>query len=130
MESYDVVYRGETVGKATLEWEGLYRIVSCRCKMLDGIFRLAVRTEKGTVTVGVCAPEKGELRIRRKIAAGNIGDDVRAFVLIGEQGCAEEQFVPLGEQLSTDSLRALAQARFRIQEGRPGLVFDQPPGKI
>ncbi len=129
MACYDVFYREEKVGCVTVEREGLYFVISCRCKLVSGLLRLILETESGSVVIGVCAPEGAQMGIRRKLPSKQLGDGPWKFILSESTHSGREVFVPLGGELPTWCLQNLERARFLVRSGQPGLLFSYLPGE-
>ncbi len=126
MESYHVTFNDENVGTVTVERQGLYFVISCRCRRIAGVLRLVLQREKERVPIGVCIPEGSGMGICRRLPAKHLKDPPWHFFLAEDK---EENFVPLGGELSTDVLQNLYQARFCLQDGKPGLVFPHLPSE-
>ena len=124
MEVFDVRYNNEIVGRVTVKKEGLYYVLSCRCKPLDGILRLVLHRDDVTVPIGVCAPEGSGMGITRKLPTKRMGLPPWQFALSDGNG---EVFVPLGGELPTAVLQNIENARFCNRNGKPGLRFDYLP---
>lgn len=116
MDSFDVYYLGEAVGKAVVRREGLYCRIQCRCKKLDGIVRLAA----GDMVIGVCIPQGDALVLEKSIPAKQLGSC--RFELVGSAE-PRERFVPLDGPLPTECLRSLENARLVDRKGVKGLCY-------
>lgn len=120
MDSCDVYYLGETVGKATLKRDGLYCRIQCRCKKLDGMIRLVAKCEKGDTVIGVCIPQGDVLVLEKSIPAKQLENCY--FELVGDAerpGC----FAPLEGPLPTECLRSLEKTRLVDRNGIKGLCY-------
>ena len=120
MECYEVFYENKPVGTVTAEKQGLYYLLTCRCRSLDGMLRLMLRGSAGTVPIGICSPAGKGIGIRRKIATKQLGHMPWEFFLSSGE---KEEFIPLGETLPTEILENLPRARFCRRDNVPGLLL-------
>ncbi|MBR4864184.1 MAG: hypothetical protein IKU07_06370 [Oscillospiraceae bacterium] len=124
MEVFDVFHGGEAVGSVTVKREGLYYLLSCHCKRLEGVLRLVLHRENGCVSVGICVPEGAGMGICRRVPIKRLGAPPWQFSLTEGN---KEVFVPLEGALPTAALVNLESARFCRREGQPGLLFPYLP---
>ena len=124
MDVFDVFYGGQIVGSVTVRKEGLYYLLSCHCKRIEGILRLVLHRGAERVSVGICAPEGTGIGICRRLPIKLLGMPPWRFALTEGDG---EVFVPLGGTLPTVVLRNLDLASFCTRDGKPGLLFPYLP---
>lgn len=116
VEKYDVTFEGQNVGNVTLEKEGLYYRIRCRCRVQDNeIHRLYVKGEK----IGVLIPENGDLVLDTKVAAKRL-----------KEGCGfsldetNKTFIPIHPGEAFGHLGKLRLAKLAFREGEPGIFLD------
>lgn len=126
-QTFTIFRAGETVGEASVEREGLYCRVRCRCRGLEKkILRVEVRSEAGKVSLGVLIPNGDEWELETRIAAKRFGDDLR-FAIAGEgeeYREKQETFVPVAEGEAFAYLDRLVGAHMAQEDGRIGVVIE------
>ena len=98
---FPVFYGGETVGSVTLKREGLYAVLSTRCRRFaGGVQRLWGVRSLRVDALGVLAPEGGALCLRRRISAHALPEMPEHFLA----GRAENGWLPWRGELAGEEI--------------------------
>ncbi len=111
---------GKTVGMATMEKEGLYYRICCKCHFADRqIHTVWVLWKTGSRKLGVCVPEGRYACLNTKIPAKHIPDEALSFEIDYRQN---DFFYPVEAGKPLGCMDKLINARFAVADGKPGLV--------
>ena len=81
MPNYDIVLKGDIVGQACVNKEGLYYHFRCKCRFSDkGFHRLWLFNSRGKTDLGLFVPENNLCVIDKKYPIHKIGDDWKFYV--------------------------------------------------
>ncbi|MBE6925473.1 MAG: hypothetical protein E7461_01390 [Ruminococcaceae bacterium] len=114
---YPIKDDGEIVGTAHIAAQGLYYEVQCICKMQHSVLHIEADCGNRKENIGICVPNNGKMVIRTRVPqkrlAGLVGFAVRR--------AACESWIPINAEEPLKFLWRIAEARFAIRDGRPGL---------
>ncbi len=114
--TYEVAYRGQTVGTADVIREGLYYRILARCRVSDSeIHRLYAGGEK----LGVLIPDRGGLILETRIPAKR-WSEVPVFSLDASRG----EFIPIRQGKPFSKLNKVRMGKLAIRDGEPGLLLE------
>lgn len=121
MTEFEITLNGKPLGTATVEKQGLYYRISCRCLLPDRkIHTIWVRWSDGSRKLGVCVPEGQYFCLDTKVPT-------KYFPLTGLSleidYQAENEFFPIDTQKPFIHIDKLEQSRFDIRDDQPGLVI-------
>ena len=123
---YKIISGGKKVGSAVIIAVGLYYDINCKCSLKDGITRIFANCANKRESIGICVPVNGEMVLHTKIP------QKRLQALLGFEAVwgSQEEWIPLMEGEPIGCLHKIANARFQIRNGKPGLSIQQVrPGK-
>lgn len=119
MEEFTILYNSVPAGSATVDREGLYYCIDCRCREIKQICRIEVKGEKGTASLGTCVPIQGGMGLRTKVAINRLGKII-SFVQKRKEE-ADYLWIPLEQGLPLKSLSVIRKARLSCSKGQAGL---------
>ncbi len=112
MQTYPIKAGSEIVGEATVQKEGLYYHIFCRCQRKQrGICRILLRCKEKSADLGICVPDGGFYCTKRSVPIKKIGADKLEFYVISNverqdkliEICAEKPFASI-DKLETAQL--------------------------
>jgi len=120
---YDICLGNEKAGQATVEQQGLYYKIRCRCR-LSGQVRFHVRAmgSAGEEDLGLLVPEGKEFCLCGSVAVKKLGDELR-FCLMPRHPEHEGVFVPLRSDEPFAYLMRLKEAVLSSRNGQTGIMF-------
>ena len=119
---YEIYYRGEIVGQASVERQGLYFSFLCSVNMQEkGRYRIIVSQNEYKTDLGICLPQDGGYLLTKKIPIKRFSDSRFSFAI--SDGHNEERFVPIVNQEPFAYLSDLEKGRLAFQDGVPGVIF-------
>ena len=122
MREYKVTCDGTVVGIVQMNVSGLYCVIRCTCKNVEGILHLVDRHDDGDYPIGICVPMCGGIGIERKIPIKYMKGSQHEFVLL-RRGTLTQSAHPLNTGLSADVLKLIEQCRYVIQNQQPCLLL-------
>ena len=118
---FEIKMGEKSVGTATVNQEGLYYRISCKCVFQDKqIHTLWAVWSTGCRKLGVCVPEGAYACLHTKIPIKYIPEDGLSFAVDYQRNGS---FYPVDPQLPLECMDQLINARFAIVDGKPGLII-------
>lgn len=122
--TWNVYFEGETVGTCSLQEQGLYYRVQCRCSMItNGICRLKMQCGEQSLDLGIMVPEEGALCLNRSIPAKKLPRGQLQFALQSEQQRKDNTFIPVQDGESFAYLSKLDNAKLVKRNGGIGVIL-------
>ncbi len=120
---YEICLGGERVGQATVQPQGLYYAVSCRCRLTGEVsFRLLIKGSLGEADLGLLIPVEGCFGMNTHVPIKKVGEELR-FSLVPKHGKMDTDFIPLCPEEPFAYLTRLENAFLHKREGKIGVVF-------
>lgn len=117
---YAIYRKDEVIGKATVELQGLYYKITCKCnENSKARIRLGVSCGDRQADLGIFVPENGALMIRTTLPVKRLGEGALRFSVLEEQG--PSAWTPLKADEEFLYLSRLEQGRFEMRQGMPGI---------
>lgn len=125
-ESYKV-YRGQEItGEATVEKEGLYFRIRCRCELdREIMYKLLVTWDGGEENLGILAPVDGRFGLEKKVPAKRIPIEEITFHVVPRHQRLEKRFAPVYPEEPFSYLDKLKKATFATQDGQAGVQLPE-----
>ena len=124
INQFDITKCGQSIGRATVELQGLYYRIHCSCREPE---RIILKQETGSRDLGVCVPDGEYFRIRTRIPVKYLPGNTWLFE--GKDG--ETDFVPIREDEPFQQIAELSQQKLVHQDGEPGIQTEisKPTGQ-
>ena len=111
LKSYEIMMGGHCVGIATVMKQGLYYQIKCKCsKQAEGMCKILVSGDVGSVNLGACYPTGTELILEKRIPVKHIGAEPLQFWL-QVTGYENVLLVPLRQDEAFTHIADLRNAR-------------------
>lgn len=124
MREYEITLEGKTVGKVTVETDGLYYLFSGFCRLpAEGFYELHVQCNGNRTGLGVCVPTIHGFTVRTKQTIKSIGRGDMEFFLTDRSTCEETHAVDIAEDRPFPHIDRLAEAHYSRKNGRRKIVF-------
>lgn len=122
-ETWNVLYHDRPVGVCTMERQGLYWRIICRCSTgIDGICRLIINCGGDDVDLGVLVPLNGSFGLEKRIPVKRLPEgEPRLF--IRNDADLSEVFVPVRSGESFSLLSRLEGSRYVRRNGEAGVLI-------
>lgn len=96
---YEVTYENEPIGKAELRRQGLYELISCRCRVPDNeLYRIIAVWENGWLNLGIPVPDMEGFVLKKSVPIKRLAEEKLRFVLLNASQKPDEVLYP--KQLS------------------------------
>ena len=120
---YDILLGGQTVGRATVERQGLYYAFHCRCCLTgEVVYRLTVRCGERTESLGIPVPSNGQFVLDTKIPVKRLGEGEMSFLALPKHAELGGKFIPLSPEEPFRYLSRLENAFLQVRDGKVGVV--------
>ena len=124
--TYEIRRGNETVGTATVEKQGLYYRICCRCRVSgEGMRRIVVTCGKQREDLGICVPMDGDFGLDRKIPCKRFGAGNPEFSLLPKYPDMAGKFVPVYPDEPFAYMTRLKDAYLQVRDGQPGIVLTE-----
>ena len=124
--TYEICRGNDAVGTATVEKQGLYYRICCRCKVSgEGMRRIIVTCGKNREDLGICVPMDGDFGLERKIPCKRLGEGIPSFSLLPKYPDAAGKFVPVYPEEPFAYMTRLKDAYLQVRDGQPGIVIKE-----
>ena len=122
--TYEIRRGNERVGTATVEKQGLYYCICCRCKVSgEGMRRIVVTCGKQREDLGICVPVGDGFGVDRRVPCKRFGSGKPEFVLLPKYPDAVGKFVPVYPDEPFAYMTRLKDAYLQVRDGQPGIVI-------
>ena len=120
-QGYEIILDGKRVGCAKVTSSGLYYDIDCACNSADGFIRIFAICKERRERLRICVPANGKMVLHTKIP------QKRLQALLGFEAVREsqEEWVPLNDGEPVTGMDKIANARFQLKNGKPGLSMPQ-----
>ena len=119
---YALTMQGQHLGKVTMERQGLYWCISCRCRLEKReLCRLVIRCGHREIPLGILVPQDDAFVLRTRIPVKQIGEGEISFLLIPVHTHKECVFVPIIPEEPFSYLARLKDSFLVIRNGQPGI---------
>lgn len=120
-EEQDIYMGSVVVGQASLQRQGLYVLISCRCDLPAGqIYRLCIHFLDSKIPLGVCVPDNGCFFLQKRIASKRLGTNAYKIVVETDNPGVN---LPIQTYGQADYLHRLSCARFCRKDGAAYIHF-------
>ena len=122
--TYEIRRGNEAVGTATVEKQGLYYRICCRCKVSgEGMRRIVVTCGKQREDLGICVPVEGGFGLNKKIPCKRFGAGKPEFLLLPKYPGVQGKFVPVYPDEPFAYMTRLKSAFLEVRDGQSGIVI-------
>ena len=121
--TWSVDYNNRPAGVCTLERQGLYCRILCRCNTaVEGICRLILECGVTSIDLGVLVPETGGFVLDKRIPVKQLPEGEPRFYV---RSCLESavKFVPVRAGEHFCYLSRLEESRFACRNGESGILL-------
>ena len=122
--TFEIKDGASSVGKATVEQQGLYYKISCRCRLTgNGMCRLMVACNGKQEDLGTLVPMDGAFGLEKRIPVKRLGEGTPEFLLMSKESVRKEKFVPVYPEEPFSYLSRLQDAYLARRNGQLGIMI-------
>ena len=123
LDRYDICLGSETVGRATVERQGLYYKINCKCTLSGHTrFRVSVLGSQGEEDLGLLIPTDHFYGLSKSVAIKKLGEQLR-FQIKSVHAKQEGIFVPLCPDEPLRYIERIKAAVLCRKDGQMGLLI-------
>ena len=112
------------VGKATVEQQGLYYRISCRCHLMGkGMHRLMVCCNEKQEDLGTLVPMDGAFGLEKRIPVKRLGEGQPEFLLMSKDRVQKGKFIPVYPEEPFSYMSRLKDAYLERRNGQLGIMI-------
>ena len=122
-KEYEVFFGSERVGAASVNREGLYYRISCRCRLSGYVpCRIIVSGEK-EADLGLCVPLDDMFGVETRIPIKKIGEGELHFRVLPKRPELKGEFIPISPEEPFHYIARLKDAHLARKDGQAGLIL-------
>lgn len=123
---YSIFSGEEEIGKVSVQRQGLYYGIRCRCTLTGAIrYKLIASVGESTVDLGLCVPMGDRFGVDTKIPIKRLGEGTLSFRLQPRHNRPQGKFVPVSPEEPFHYIRQLQTAHLARQEGVVGIIIPE-----
>ena len=124
--TYEIKDGVSSVGKATVQQQGLYYRISCRCPLTrEGMYRLIVHCNEKQEDLGTLVPMEGVFGLEKRIPVKRLGTGVPEFLLMSKNSKPKEKYIPVYPEEPFSYMTRLKDAYLERRNGQLGIVISE-----
>jgi len=121
---YKILMGGQSIGKARVERQGLYYVVSCRCRLSgEVVCRVTVSCGDRSENLGILVPESGAFVLNTRIPIKRLGEGPLMFHAVPRHTELRGRFVPISPETPFAYLSRLENAFLEVRNGQSGITI-------
>ncbi len=121
---FPIYYGSREWGNATVEIQGLYYRILCKCNIpTDAICTIHLQTKGNDINLGTCIRAGNQYIINTKIPIKHIQINDLKFCILPKSAESSSAFIPIEENSPFPNLKRLDKARMCQLDGRLGVIF-------
>ena len=121
---YLIFSGGEEIGKVSVQRQGLYYSIRCRCMLTGAVrYKLIASGGEGTVDLGLCVPIGDRFGVDTKIPIKRLGEGTLNFRLQPKHKHMQGKFFPVLPEEPFHYIRQLQTAHLARQDGAVGVII-------
>ena len=125
---WDITLGGEKVGVCTGKREGLYCLLSCRCRLpQEKIYRILLCAGEEQIRLGIPVPGEGGYVLHTRLPIRRIPEGEIRFIACEKSCEGGTKFIPLKQGEPFPYLRQLPRCRLGYRDGELGVLFPDEP---
>ena len=124
---FEIKDGASSVGEATVEQQGLYYRISCRCHLTGKeMHRLMVICNEKQEDLGTLVPMDGVFGLEKRIPVKRLGEGIPEFMLMSKDRAQKGKFIPVYPEEPFSYMSRLKDAYLERRNGQLGIVIAQP----
>ena len=121
---FEIKDGSSSVGKATVQQQGLYYRISCRCRLpREGMHRLLVVCNEKQEDLGTLVPIDDVFGLEKRIPVKRLGEGSPQFQLIAKGNPGTRKFAPVYPEEPFTYMSRLKEAYLERRDGQLGIVI-------
>ena len=119
---YGITLGGQEIGKASLQRQGLYYAISCRCRLSgEVVYKVTVGCGEHTESLGILVPEGGAFVLNTRIPIKRLGEGELHFQAVPRHTELRGTFIPVSPESPFAYISRLENAFLEVRNGQPGI---------
>ena len=113
-----------TIGKVTVERQGLYYRIACRCSLTGEVMHhLVVSSGERREDLGTLVPVDGAFGLEKRIPVKKLGEGEPEFHLLPKHSSPDGKFIPVYPEEPFSYLSRLKDAYLETRNGQLGIII-------
>ena len=122
--TYEILQGPSSIGNVTVERQGLYYRICCRCSLTGEVMHhLVVSSDGRREDLGTLVPFDGAFGLEKRIPVKRLGEGEPEFHLLPKHSSPDGKFVPIYPEEPFSYLSRLKDAYLETRSGQLGVVL-------
>ena len=122
--TFEIRKGSSPIGKVTVERQGLYYRITCRCSLTGEVMHhLVVTSGEKREDLGTLVPFDGAFGLEKRIPVKRLGEGEPEFHLLPKHSSPDGKFVPVYPEEPFSYMSRLKNAYLEARNGQVGLCF-------
>lgn len=122
--TFEIRKGSSPIGKVTVERQGLYYRITCRCSLTGEVMHhLVVSSGEKREDLGTLVPFDGAFGLEKRIPVKKLGEGEPEFHLLPKHSSPDGKFVPVYPEEPFSYMSRLKNAYLEARNGQVGLCF-------
>ena len=122
--TFEIKQGSSLIGKVTVERQGLYYRIICRCSLTgDVMHHLVVSSGEKREDLGTLVPFDGAFGLEKRVPVKKLGEGEPQFHLLPKHSSPNGKFIPVYPEEPFSYVSRLKNAYLEARNGQVGLCF-------
>ena len=122
--TFEIMQGTSSIGKVTVERQGLYYRIRCRCSLTGEVMHhLVVSSGEKREDLGTLVPFDGAFGLEKRIPVKKLGEGEPEFHLLPKHSSPDGKFIPVYPEEPFSYLARLKDAYLETRNGQLGIVL-------
>ena len=124
--TFEIMQGSSPIGKVTVERQGLYYRIVCRCSLTGEVMHhLVVSSGEKREDLGTLVPFDGAFGLEKRVPVKRLGDGEPEFHLLPKHSIPKGKFVPVYPEEPFSYMSRLKDAYLEARDGQVGLMIPE-----
>ena len=124
--TFEIMQGTSTIGKVTVERQGLYYRIRCRCSLTGEVMhRLVVSSGEKREDLGTLVPFDGAFGLEKRVPVKKLGEGKPTFQLLPKHSSPNGRFIPVYPEEPFSYMSRLKEAYLEARNGQLGLTIPE-----
>ena len=124
--TFEIMQGTSTIGKVTVERQGLYYRIRCRCCLTGEVMHhLVVSSGEKREDLGTLVPLDGAFGLEKRVPVKKLGEGEPTFQLLPKHSSPNGRFIPVYPEEPFSYMSRLKEAYLEARNGQLGLTIPE-----
>ena len=122
--TFEIMQGPSSIGRVTVERQGLYYRIVCRCSLTGEVMHhLVVSSDGNREDLGTLVPYQGAFGLEKRVPVKRLGEGIPEFLLLPKHSSPDGKFIPVYPEEPFSYMSRLKDAYLETRNGQLGVVI-------